>query len=87
MVVANQHVLLRQRDFLHRPLDVVQHANDRRHPHLVGRRLENLVAPVDDLGFAAKDQLHRALERGDVQRFVGEVEDQDVVHGLSERER
>jgi hypothetical protein len=42
---------------------------------------------VDDLGFAGKDQLHRALERRDVERFVGEVQDEDVVHGLSERER
>ena len=30
VVVAQQHILLRQRDFLHRAADVIQHPDDRR---------------------------------------------------------
>ena len=86
VVVAQQHVLLGERDLLHRALDVVEHPDDRRQLHLVAGRLDDLVAPVDDLGLPREQQLHGALERGDVERLVGEVQDQDVVHDLS-RER
>jgi hypothetical protein len=80
VVVANQHVLLRQRDLLHRAADVVEHADDRGHPHLVGARSDHAIAIVNDLGFTGKEQLDGALETRNVQRFIREVQDEHVAH-------
>ena len=73
VVVPNQDVLLRQRDLLHRPLDVVQHADNRGHSPFERRGCDRPVASVDQFRFAGKNELDGALKARDVQRLVRKV--------------
>ena len=43
------------------------------------------LATVQHLGLAGKDQLDGALKTGDVQRFVGKVEYENVAHAAFSR--
>jgi len=81
VVVANEHVLLCQRDALRWATDIIEHTDNRWQPHLQRRGGDDPVAIVDDLRFAGEEQLNGTLKRGDIHRLVGKVQNENFTHG------